>query len=249
VRVSPKSTIALAMALQELAANAVARGALSAPEGRVELDWRAEGGRVAPEWREIGGPPASAPVASGFGGFFFGRMLAADLGAPAEMAQAPGGLICRMSASAVGARPAIASQPRAPSKQVWLLRFARWLLWRGGRLRARSRERDERMAHKVDEGLMPGDAPSCQPQELTLQLRHEERSGHLRLDVAPRLLEDPGALQMAARVGHLSLGVLRHEPGQIGRAGGHLKRQQAAARRVAAFAFADFMTHPLQQSW
>jgi two-component sensor histidine kinase len=98
VRISPKSTIALAMALQELAANSSTRGALSAPEGRVELDWKMDRDKVALEWREIGGPPASPPAASGFAAFLLGRMLSADLGEPAQMIQAPEGLICRIRA-------------------------------------------------------------------------------------------------------------------------------------------------------
>jgi PAS domain S-box-containing protein len=98
VRISPKSAIALALALQELAANASTHGALSTPEGRVELNWKADEDRVALEWREIGGPPACAPAATGLATFLLGRMLAADLGEPAQMIQAPEGLICRIRA-------------------------------------------------------------------------------------------------------------------------------------------------------
>jgi PAS domain S-box-containing protein len=100
LRISPRSAIALAMGLRELAAGAVAHGALSTPEGHVELDWREDGDRVALEWREIGGPPAAAAAqASGFGALLLGRLLAADLGEPAEMVQTPDGLICRMRAA------------------------------------------------------------------------------------------------------------------------------------------------------
>jgi PAS domain S-box-containing protein len=98
VRISPKSAIALALALQELAANASTHGALSAPEGRVELSWKVNEDKVALEWREIGGPPASSPAASGFAAFLLGRMLAADLGEAAQMIEAPEGLICRIRA-------------------------------------------------------------------------------------------------------------------------------------------------------
>jgi two-component sensor histidine kinase len=100
------------MGLRELAAGATEHGALSTPDGHVELDWRADGGRMALEWRELGGPaPAPAtPAASGFGTLLLGRMLAADLGQPAEMVRTPDGLVCRMSA-AVLPQPAAALGP------------------------------------------------------------------------------------------------------------------------------------------
>jgi PAS domain S-box-containing protein len=98
VRISPKSAIALAMGLQELATGAAAHGALSVPEGRVELDWTVERPVVALEWREVGGPPAAPEAASSFGAFLLGRMLAVDLGAPAEIVRGPDGLACRMRA-------------------------------------------------------------------------------------------------------------------------------------------------------
>jgi two-component sensor histidine kinase len=103
LRISPKSAIALALALQELAAHASTHGALSTPEGRVELSWNAEGDKVALEWRETGGPPASPPAASGFAAFLLGRMLTADLGEPAQVIEAPEGLICRIRAPAMHA--------------------------------------------------------------------------------------------------------------------------------------------------
>ena len=63
--------VPLGMAVHELATNAVKYGALSAPEGRIEVAWRTEqrGGETTLqlEWRERNGPPATEPTSAGFG--------------------------------------------------------------------------------------------------------------------------------------------------------------------------------------
>jgi two-component sensor histidine kinase len=72
-------TVALALALHELATNAVQHGALSMPGGQVKLEWWVEMGRVTLSWRESGGPMVTPPVAKGFGTRLIGRGLAAEL--------------------------------------------------------------------------------------------------------------------------------------------------------------------------
>jgi PAS domain S-box-containing protein len=84
-----ESVVGLAMALHELAVNAVKYGALSEPAGRVRLDWTADAGAVALEWIESGGPEVALPVRRGFGTRLL-RQLKADV----EFA--PAGLICRL---------------------------------------------------------------------------------------------------------------------------------------------------------
>ena len=61
------SVTLLAMALHELATNAVKHGALSCPEGSATLGWTVEDARVELDWSEIGGPPVSEPTREGFG--------------------------------------------------------------------------------------------------------------------------------------------------------------------------------------
>jgi PAS domain S-box-containing protein len=96
--ISPKTTIALAMAVHELATNATKYGALSTPRGRVELYWTPEGATVALEWREFGGPAVAKPERSGFGSLLLGRMLERELGAAADIVYAAEGLTCRLRA-------------------------------------------------------------------------------------------------------------------------------------------------------
>jgi two-component sensor histidine kinase len=100
-RIAPKSAITLSMALHELATNAAKYGALSVPEGRVELSWRREADRVLLEWRERGGPPVGSPKLSGFGSLLLGRVLAAQLGRAAQLLYEPEGLTCRIDAPTV----------------------------------------------------------------------------------------------------------------------------------------------------
>jgi PAS domain S-box-containing protein len=98
VWISPKTAIALAMVVHELATNATKYGALSSPHGRVELHWTTDEATVALEWREVGGPPVAKPERSGFGSLLLGRMLERELGAGAEIVYASEGLTCRLRA-------------------------------------------------------------------------------------------------------------------------------------------------------
>ena len=66
----PQSALALAMALHELATNAIKHGALSNGTGAVEIDWRVSRGerqRFNLRWVESGGPPVNKPGRRGFG--------------------------------------------------------------------------------------------------------------------------------------------------------------------------------------
>jgi two-component sensor histidine kinase len=63
----PRATVALSLILHELATNAVKYGALSAPQGRVSLNWCIADDDLVIQWRESGGPPVVAPARPGFG--------------------------------------------------------------------------------------------------------------------------------------------------------------------------------------
>ena len=96
LRLSPKHTLALSMALHELATNAVKYGSARAQSGRVAIAWRLteNGTRVLSTltWREAGGPPAARPSKQGFGSKLLLKALASDFGSAAEMDFAPDGV-------------------------------------------------------------------------------------------------------------------------------------------------------------
>jgi two-component sensor histidine kinase len=94
VRLAPNKAVALAMALHELATNAVKYGALSSPEGRVDIRWavEGEGAALTLSWRERDGPPVAQPTHRGFGSRLIERSLAAELGGRASLVFAPRGV-------------------------------------------------------------------------------------------------------------------------------------------------------------
>ena len=57
----------LALALHELATNTAKYGALSAPSGRLSVNWQLEGRELIICWNERGGPAVSPPTRQGFG--------------------------------------------------------------------------------------------------------------------------------------------------------------------------------------
>ncbi len=67
----------LQLAVHELATNALKYGALSAPEGRVTVAWRAGDGRVTIHWQEAGGAPVQQPQKRGYGSIMLRRLVEA----------------------------------------------------------------------------------------------------------------------------------------------------------------------------
>ncbi|WP_457091813.1 sensor histidine kinase [Microvirga sp. P5_D2] len=98
LRLSPRMALDLAMALHELATNAVKYGALSNASGTVDLTWEVDVGSTPPRlklrWQEHGGPPVEAPSRRGFGTRLIERSLAQDLGGEARIEFARTGVIC-----------------------------------------------------------------------------------------------------------------------------------------------------------
>ncbi len=94
---APAQALALAMALHELATNALKHGALSVPEGRVATTCRADDGAQVVEWAERGGPPIAGPPArKGFGLRLLGRGLAMQAGMAADLRFEREGLRCTL---------------------------------------------------------------------------------------------------------------------------------------------------------
>ncbi len=89
VRLGPQASLALSLVLHELSTNALKYGALSVPEGQVEITWSIErASSEAPimlkfKWAEAGGPPVTPPQQRGFGT----RLIEIGLGAGQRTSQ------------------------------------------------------------------------------------------------------------------------------------------------------------------
>ncbi|RYD88695.1 MAG: PAS domain S-box protein, partial [Sphingomonadales bacterium] len=96
--VMPKTAISLALAIHELATNAVKHGALSRAGGHVAIRWdrvRGEGpARLSLVWEESGGPLVATPKSRGFGTRMIERGLAAELAGSVTIDFRPEGVVC-----------------------------------------------------------------------------------------------------------------------------------------------------------
>ena len=100
VALPPAAALSLGMIFHELATNAAKYGSLSAPDGRVLVDWAlADQTRPRLElvWREIGGPPVSGPGPKGFGSRLIERNVRHDLAGEVELDYARNGLVATFS--------------------------------------------------------------------------------------------------------------------------------------------------------
>ncbi len=95
VLVSADASQMLAMAIYELATNAVKYGALSAETGQVSVVWSVSGAPGSEtfllEWRESGGPPVHKPQRSGFGSVVTRKLVATTYSAKVDPQYAPEG--------------------------------------------------------------------------------------------------------------------------------------------------------------
>jgi two-component sensor histidine kinase len=96
VELSADLAIPVGMSLHELTTNAIRFGALSVPEGRVEVTWNlledAGRRRLYLEWIECGGPPVGEPQHKGFGTTLLERVLALQSNGDVRVAFDPAGV-------------------------------------------------------------------------------------------------------------------------------------------------------------
>ena len=98
LRLSPKAALALGIAFNELATNAVKYGAFSNEAGTISIEWtlvtEADGRWLCLHWREKDGPPVTPPARKGFGSRVLEQGLAHELSGKVELDYAAAGLIC-----------------------------------------------------------------------------------------------------------------------------------------------------------
>lgn len=99
IRLRDRAAEIFALALHELATNAVKYGALAQPKGHIAVTWRvlktSAGERLSLEWRESGVPALDPePTRHGFGRDLIERGLPYELGAATSLEFLPGGVRC-----------------------------------------------------------------------------------------------------------------------------------------------------------
>ncbi|MBA3042387.1 MAG: histidine kinase [Rhizobiaceae bacterium] len=98
IYLTAQQALGLSLAIHELATNATKYGALSLPEGRIEIRWTVgENGAFSFEWVEIGGPPVTAPERRGFGSRLTERIISAIFSGEGRMGFEPTGLTFRLA--------------------------------------------------------------------------------------------------------------------------------------------------------
>jgi PAS domain S-box-containing protein len=106
LKLPPRAVLAMSMAIQELATNAIKYGALSNEIGRINITWTVShsGGptRIHLRWEELGGPLVTMPTRRGFGSRLIEQHLAQDLNGHVKLEFAPAGLICDIEFSIEG---------------------------------------------------------------------------------------------------------------------------------------------------
>jgi two-component sensor histidine kinase len=98
IRLQANATLALGIALHELATNAMKYGAFANETGCVEIEWKAfttpDGERLILRWQEKDGPPVKPPIHKGFGSQVIERGLAHELGGKVHVDYRTDGLVC-----------------------------------------------------------------------------------------------------------------------------------------------------------
>lgn len=98
VPIGGKAATGLALLLHEFATNAVKYGALSAPQGRVKVDWSLHNGELLLQWEEHGGPLLSGPPeAEGFGSVLTRATVELQLGGRISRDWKRDGLVIQLS--------------------------------------------------------------------------------------------------------------------------------------------------------
>ena len=98
--------IALGLALNELATNALKYGALSDDRGQLRVRWRVEEGKIMLEWQESGGPEVSAQSRENVGSRLLRRLIEGQLKGSVRRDLASSGLTCVLEFPLTSSAPA-----------------------------------------------------------------------------------------------------------------------------------------------
>ncbi|MEZ0171178.1 sensor histidine kinase [Microvirga sp. TS319] len=108
VQLQADLAVPLGMAIHELSTNAAKYGALSVPEGKLQVRWEvlehAEARKLRLDWTERGGPPVEEPSRRGFGSTLIRRILTTQCHADIRYEFEPSGVHFRLEAPLVQER-------------------------------------------------------------------------------------------------------------------------------------------------
>lgn len=108
LRLGPHAALSIALALHELATNAVKYGALSTSQGTVTIQWAAEqDGKFTLIWLEAGGPIVGEGDRSGFGTRLLLKVFPLELRGTADIDYRTGGIVFTLTSTV----EAISDQP------------------------------------------------------------------------------------------------------------------------------------------
>jgi CheY-like chemotaxis protein len=118
ILLTPRATNALALALHELATNAVKYGALSNDAGLVHVHWRlTDNGGFCLVWTESGGPLVTAPSHQGFGATLLEKVTGRELGGEVEVDFLATGVRATLSSDASALSTPNAEPKAAPAPE------------------------------------------------------------------------------------------------------------------------------------
>jgi PAS domain S-box-containing protein len=96
IQLQPQATLRMALMLHELGTNSLKYGALSAPRGRLSVNWTVSGDTLDLRWVERGGPKITAPIRRSFGTTLIEQSAKSE-GGRAAMFCAPEGVTWEIS--------------------------------------------------------------------------------------------------------------------------------------------------------
>jgi PAS domain S-box-containing protein len=110
VQLQEQTAASVALAIHELATNAMKYGALSTPEGQVSLRWKAKpkdkAAHVEIVWKESGGPPVRSPSREGFGSRVIRYATSRERDGSVVLAYEPSGVMCTIGFTTANDTPA-----------------------------------------------------------------------------------------------------------------------------------------------
>ena len=96
VTLESAQAVALGLAVNELATNALKYGALAAPKGRLDVEWRVDGSHLVVNWREANGLAVRTAALESFGSRLLRRLIEGQLSGSITRRLQANGVVCEL---------------------------------------------------------------------------------------------------------------------------------------------------------